>query len=81
MCWKRVPDAEGTWKLLTHCGGENYLDAMGVPEPMKTEMLDARDTFCNEYIGGGKMKTTTDSKFMPKEVSKAKPNVYGNTHV
>merc|ERR1719237_1458824 len=35
----KTGDFEGTWKVCSKVGAEGYLDACGVPEPMKSEML------------------------------------------
>merc|ERR1711881_781810 len=54
-------------KVCSKVGAEGYLDACGVPEPMKTEMLEAVDVVEMKRLGGGKISTKSSSKFMPGE--------------
>merc|ERR1711963_927961 len=65
--YRRLGDFEGTWKIVSKVGAEGYLDACGVPEPMKSEMLAAVDVVEMKRLGGGKISTKTSSKFMPGE--------------
>jgi len=65
--YRRLGDFEGTWKVCSKVGAEGYLDACGVPEPMKTEMLEAVDVVEMKRLGGGKISTKSSSKFMPGE--------------
>ena len=52
---RRLGDFEGTWKVCSKVGAEGYLDACGVPEPMKSEMLAAVDVVEMKRLGGGKV--------------------------
>merc|ERR1711953_860927 len=65
--YRRLGDFEGTWKVCSKVGAEGYLDACGVPEPMKSEMLAAVDIVEMKRLGGGKISTKSSSKFMPGE--------------
>jgi len=65
--YRRLGDFEGTWKVCSKVGAEGYLDACGVPEPMKSEMLAAVDVVEMKRLGGGKISTKSSSKFMPGE--------------
>ena len=68
--YKRVPDMEGTWRVVTQCGMENYLSALGVTGSKATEMITstASDQFTIERQSGGKIKVVTNSKYFPQEV-------------
>merc|ERR1711887_428993 len=65
--YRRFCDFEGTWKVCSKVGAEGYLDACGMPEPMKSEMLAAVDVVEMKRLGGGKISTKSSSKFMPGE--------------
>ena len=41
--------------MCSKVGAEGYLDACGVPEPMKSEMLAAVDVVEMKRLGGGKV--------------------------
>merc|ERR1719483_1444507 len=53
--YKRVPDREGTWRVVTQCGMVNYLSAFGVTGSKATEMIisTASDLFTIERQSGG----------------------------
>merc|ERR1712165_209502 len=65
--YRRLGDFEGTWKVCSKIGAEGYLDACGMPEPMKSELLAANDVVEMKRLGGGKISTKSSSKFMPGE--------------
>merc|ERR1711872_961896 len=65
--YRRLGDFEGTWKVCSKVGAEGYLDACGMPEPMKSELLAAHDVVEMKRLGGGKISTKSSSKFMPGE--------------
>merc|ERR1711962_437172 len=65
--YRRLGDFEGTWKVCSKVGAEAYLDACGMPEPMKSELLAANDVVEMKRLGGGKISTKSSSKFMPGE--------------
>jgi len=67
--YKRCPDIEGTWKVVAKEGEFGFLDACGEPEPMKSEIMAARD--CHEMmrLGYGKILLKTNSKFFPGELT------------
>merc|ERR1719192_1203201 len=65
--YRRLGDFEGTWKVCSKVGAEGYLDACGMPEPMKSELLAANDVVEMKRLGGGKISTKSSSKFMPGE--------------
>jgi len=67
--YKRCPDIEGTWKVVTKEGESGFLDACGEPEPMKREIMASRD--CHEMVrlGYGKILLKTNSKFLPAELT------------
>jgi len=65
--YRRFCDFEGTWKVCSKVGAEGYLDACGMPEPMKSEMLAAAEVVEMKRLGGGKISTKSSSKFMPGE--------------
>merc|ERR1712142_934661 len=65
--YRRLGDFEGSWKVCSKVGAEGYLDACGVPEPMKSELLAAHDVVEMKRLGGGKISTKSSSKFMPGE--------------
>jgi len=68
--YKRVPDMEGTWRVVTQCGMENYLSALGVTGSKATEMITstASDQFTIERQSEGKIKVVSNSKYFPQEV-------------
>merc|ERR1712198_258913 len=37
--YKRCPDVEGIWKVVTKEGEGSFIDACGIPEPKKAEMM------------------------------------------
>ena len=55
---RRFCDFEGTWKVCSKVGAEGYLDACGMPEPMKSEMLAAAEVVEMKRLGGGKVSST-----------------------
>merc|ERR1712212_1437934 len=68
--YKRVPYIEGTWRMVTQCGMENYLGALGVPAAMMEEMIcsSTSDYFTMERQCGGKVKIQSNSKFFPQDM-------------
>merc|ERR1719471_1710068 len=62
--YRRLGNFEGTWKVCSKVGAEGYLDACGMPEPMKSELLAANDVVEMKRLGGGKISTKSSSKFM-----------------
>jgi len=66
-CYRRCPDIEGCWKVICMDGASAYLDACGIPEPMKSEMMAARDCHSMERLPGGRVFSKTTSKFFPSE--------------
>jgi len=65
--YKRMADLDGCWKVCSKVGEACYLDACGVPEPMKSELMAARDCVTMARIGSNKFKTKSSSKFWPSE--------------
>jgi len=66
--YRRCPDLEGRWKVVSKEGEAQYLDACDVPEPMKSEMMASKDCFETERLSGGRIRTKTTSKFFPGEM-------------
>jgi len=68
--YKRVPDVEGTWRMVSQCGMENYLATLGVTGAQKDLMIasSASEYFTMERQAGGKLKCFTNSKFYPSEM-------------
>jgi len=68
--YKRVPYIDGTWRMVTQCGMENYLGALGVPAAMMEEMIcsSTSDHFTMERQCGGKVKIQSNSKFFPQDM-------------
>ena len=52
---RRLCDFEGTWKVHSKVGASGYLDACGLPEPMKSEMMTSVETMKIKRLGGGKV--------------------------
>eukprot|EP00090_Calanus_glacialis_P019700 TRINITY_DN3020_c0_g1_i1.p1 TRINITY_DN3020_c0_g1~~TRINITY_DN3020_c0_g1_i1.p1 ORF type:complete len:442 (+),score=134.66 TRINITY_DN3020_c0_g1_i1:166-1326(+) len=69
-CYKRVPDVEGTWRMVSHCGMENYLSAFGITGDLAAEMItgSCSEYFTLERLSGGKFKSLTNSKWFPSEM-------------
>ena len=67
--YKRIPDIEGTWRVVSHYGMENYLSAFGVSDSMMEEMIHSTATeyFTIERYCDGKVKVKTNSKFFPED--------------
>merc|ERR1711970_1142774 len=67
--YKRVADFEGTWRVVAHSGMESYLRCLGVTGALAEEMMSQSNSewFTMELLTGGKVKTTTNSKWMPAE--------------
>jgi len=68
--YKRVPDIEGTWRMVTQCGMENFLDALGVTGAQKEDMIasSSKEYFTLEKMCGGNIKSSTNAKFYPSEM-------------
>jgi len=68
--YKRIPDIEGTWRMVSHYGMENYLSAFGVSDSMMEDMINssAAEYWTLERHCDGKVKTKTNSKFFPEEM-------------
>ena len=68
--YKRVPDIEGTWRMVTQCGMENFLDALGVTGAQKEDMIasSSKEYFTLEKMCGGNIKSSTNAKFFPSEM-------------
>jgi len=66
-CWKRLPDIEGTWRMVAEAGIEQYMAAIGISSN-QIEEIKARagkDYFILERLAGNKIRCTTNSKMMP----------------
>jgi len=68
--YKRVPDVEGTWRMVSQCGMGNYLESLGVTGSQKDLMIasSSGEYFTLERMSGGKIKALTNSKFYPAEM-------------
>lgn len=69
-CYKRVPDIEGTWRMVAQSGMENYLASLGVTGTQAVEMISMSSTeyFTLEKLAGGKIRSLTNSKWFPSEM-------------
>merc|ERR1711915_153282 len=69
-CYRRLPDMDGTWRVVAVTGMENYLAACGViGEQAKQLIADtAGEYFTLERLPGGKMRSQTNSKWLPAEL-------------
>jgi len=72
LYWKRVADIEGTWKIVSHCGMDAYLECLGITGSLKTEMIaeTGKEIFKVERLSGGKLrnKQLRNTKYFPNEV-------------
>ena len=79
---RRLCDFEATWKVHSKVGASGYLDACGLPESMKSEMMTSVETMKIKRLGGGKvgnlfslhenmnffqLSIKSSSKLMPEE--------------
>jgi len=64
MFFKRGSDIEGSWRVVSESGKVAYLDACGVPEPMRTKMLNHKTKFQINRLPGGVISMTSDNEFM-----------------
>jgi hypothetical protein len=69
-CYKRVPDIEGTWRMVAQSGMENYLACLGVTGTQAAEMItmSSSEYFTLERMAGGKVRSLTNSKWFPSEM-------------
>jgi len=68
--YKRVADVEGTWRPVAHSGMDSYLRCLGITGSLAEEMMSqtVSEYFTMELLTGGKVKTTTNSKWLPSEM-------------
>merc|ERR1711902_432825 len=68
--YKRVADIEGTWRPVAHAGMEGYLRALGITGSMAEDMMNdtTSEYFTMQMMAGGKVKTQTNSKWLPSEM-------------
>merc|ERR1712088_739117 len=68
--YKRVADVEGTWRPVAHSGMDSYLRCLGITGSLAEEMMSqtTSEYFTMELLTGGKVKTTTNSKWLPSEM-------------
>merc|ERR1712179_764682 len=68
--YKRVADVEGTWRPVAHSGMDSYLRCLGITGALAEEMMSntCSEYFTMELLPGGKVKTTTNSKWLPAEM-------------
>jgi len=68
--YKRVADIEGTWRPVAHAGMEGYLRALGITGSMAEDMMNetTSEYFTMQLMAGGKVKTQTNSKWLPSEM-------------
>jgi len=68
--YTRKPDLEGTWRVVSHCGMEGYLCALGVTGATAEEMISSitKDYCTMERQAGGKLKILSNSKYFPQEM-------------
>merc|ERR1712156_323062 len=69
-CYRRLPDIDGTWRMAAVTGMENYLAACGVTGDQAKQLIaDAgQEYFTIERLPGGKMRSQTNSKWLPAEL-------------
>merc|ERR1712198_244337 len=67
--YKRCPDVEGIWKVVTKEGEGSFIDACGIPEPKKTEMMTSLDCHHMMRLGYSKLWLKTNSKLLPEELT------------
>merc|ERR1712198_645928 len=67
--YKRCPDVEGIWKVVTKEGEGSFIDACGIPEPKKAEMMTSLDCHHMMRLGYGKLWLKTNSKLLPEELT------------
>ena len=67
--YKRVPDIEGTWRMVAQIGMENYLACLGITGSQAADMISmsSTDYFTMSRQSGGKLKSLTNSKWFPAE--------------
>jgi len=65
--YRRLCDFEGTWKVQSRVGTSGYLDACGLPEPMKSEIMTTMETMKIKRLAGRKLSMKSSSKLMPEE--------------
>lgn len=65
--YRRCPDIEGSWKPVSVSDGNAYMDALGIPEPMKSKMLAERAIEHLERLPCGKVKSKSESAFFGDE--------------
>merc|ERR1712130_375578 len=65
--YRRLCDFEGTWKVQSRVGASGYLDACGLPDSMKSEMMSSVETMKIKRQGGGKLSIKSSSRLMPEE--------------
>jgi len=70
MTYRRGVDMEGKWKMVSASNAASYLEMLGVPEPMKTELIDDRPTLCISRQPGNLISVKSSSKFLPDMVNK-----------
>lgn len=66
--YRREADIEGTWKTVSASGVEGYLSALGVPEPMKSTLVNEKDSSTFKRLPGGLISMTSTSKMSAGEI-------------
>lgn len=67
--FRRMPDIEGTWKAAAISGLEGYLEALGIPKSMLSEMeTETRAPKTMERLGTRKLQMSGKSKLFPETI-------------
>jgi len=63
--YRRMVDIQGTFRKVSSIGMEGYLDAVGIKEPLKSQIIEANETSSCDMFGKKIRKTKSDSILMP----------------
>jgi len=63
--YRRMVDLQGTFKKVSSYGMEGYLDALGIKEPLKTQIIEAEETHSCDMFGKKIRKTKSNTVLMP----------------
>jgi len=67
--YRRMADTDGSFKKVAAYGLAGYLDALGVKEPLKSNMIEEKDQYSCEMFGKKLRKFKSNSTFFPGEFS------------
>merc|ERR1712198_162117 len=67
--YKMICKSKTTGKVVTKEGEGSFIDACGIPEPKKAEMMTSLDCHHMMRLGYGKLWLKTNSKLLPEELT------------